>query len=119
MAPPPGKRRSRLKSLRLRLTVATLAILPCAGCKQSRGTQLPPLSAVTIAHPVQQEVIEWDEYIGHLDAVESVDLRARVSGLIMSTPFQEGSIVKQGDTLVEIDVSPFQADLDSKVAAEN
>jgi RND family efflux transporter MFP subunit len=71
-----------------------------------------------VARPVQQEVVEWDEYSGHLDAAEFVEVRARVSGLIVSAPFQAGAIVKQGDLLVELDVRPFQADLDSRIAEE-
>jgi RND family efflux transporter MFP subunit len=51
-----------------------------------------------------------------LDPVDSVDVRARVSGLIESASFREGSNVKRGDVLFIIDVRPFQADLDSKIA---
>lgn len=74
--------------------------------------------AVTVARPVQHEVMEWDEYTGHLGAVEFVEVRARVSGLIVSAPFKSGGEVQKGDLLVEIDVRPFQADLDSRLADE-
>src|SRR5437016_1679091 len=72
-------------------------LLLAAGCDRRAAPPAPPPPAVTVARPMQQEVIEWDEYEGNLDAVESVDVRARVSGLITSAPFQEGAIVKQGD----------------------
>jgi RND family efflux transporter MFP subunit len=62
-------------------------------------------------------VIDWDSYTGFLASPESVDVRARVSGQIVSVPFKEGDIVKKGQTLVVIDVRPFQADLDAQLAA--
>ena len=67
---------------------------------------------MTVSRPLEREVIEWDEYTGRLDAVESVDVRARVSGLIESAPFEEGKNVKKGDLLFTIDARPYQADLD-------
>src|SRR5204863_8594451 len=76
----------------------------------------PPPPAVTVSRPLEREVIEWDQFTGRLDAVESVEVRARVSGLIESAPFKEGANVKKGDLLFVIDVRPFKADLDSKIA---
>src|SRR5205814_4528193 len=76
----------------------------------------PPPPAVTVSRPLEREVIEWDEFTGRLDAVESVEVRARVSGLIEAAPFKEGSNVKKGDLLFVIDVRPFKADLDAKIA---
>lgn len=96
--------------------VATLVLT--THCSRREAPPPPPPAAVTVARPVQWEVVEWDEYTGYLDAVEFVEVRARVSGLVMSTPFQAGKIVKQGDLLVEIDVRPFQADLNSRIAEE-
>lgn len=90
------------------------ALLP--RCSRRDPPPPPPPPTVTVARPLQHEVVEWDEYSGHLEAVDFVEVRARVSGLILSTPFQAGAIVKQGDLLVEIDVRPFQADLDSRKA---
>ena len=103
-------------SKRRRLIVLAL-LVSVTSCKRQPPPPPPP-PTVTVARPVHREVIEWDEYTGRLDAVESVEVRARVGGLIMSTPFQEGAIVKKGDLLVEIDARPFQAELDSKIAAE-
>jgi RND family efflux transporter MFP subunit len=80
------------------------------------AAQAPPPPAVTVAHPVHQEVVEWDTYTGYLQAPESVNVAARVSGLIVGAPFAEGSIVKKGDVLFEIDDRPFKADLDAKLA---
>lgn len=101
---------------------AVLPILALAsGCGRSQPNSAPvqqPPPAVTVARPVQREVVEWDEYSGYLEAVDFVEVRARVSGMVVNVPFQAGSVVKQGDLLVEIDVRPFQAELDSRLAEE-
>jgi RND family efflux transporter MFP subunit len=103
------------------LTIMALAIVTalvaCSG--KPAAEQAPPPPEVTVAHPVQKEVVEWDTYTGHLEAPEAVNVAARVSGLIMEMPFVEGSIVKRGDVLAVIDERPFKADLDSKQAAQH
>ena len=95
---------------------ALIAMAILQGCGKSEAPPAPPPPAVTVAHPFQREVIEWDTYTGHLEAPESVNVVARVSGLIMDTPFVEGAIVKKGDVLFVIDDRPFKADLDAKLA---
>ena len=98
---------------------AMLMAIGLCGCgSKSPGAQTPPPAAVTVAHPVQKEVTEWDTYTGYLEAPESVSLAARVSGLITEAPFVEGSIVKKGDVLFVIDDRPFKADLDAKLAQQ-
>jgi RND family efflux transporter MFP subunit len=86
------------------------------GCGKDASAPATPPPAVTVAYPVDREVIEWDTYTGHIEAPESVNVVARVSGLIMQEPFTEGAIIKKGDLLFEIDVRPFQADLDARIA---
>src|SRR5262245_58942805 len=102
----------------MRRFLIALATFAGCGCSQRQAQSPPPPPDVTVARPLEREVIEWDEYTGHLEAVEFVEVRARVSGLIMNTPFQEGSIVRKSDLLVEIDVRPFQAELDARLAEE-
>lgn len=87
-----------------------------AGCGEGDASAAPPPPVVTVARPMQREVIEWDEYTGHLESPESVNVMARVSGFIEETPFDEGSIVRKDDLLYVIDRRPFKADLDSKLA---
>src|SRR5437667_2372008 len=86
------------------------------GCDHPQPPPAPPPPAVTVSRPIERELIEWDEYTGRLDPVDSVDVRARVSGLIESAPFKEGANVKKGEVLFVIDERPFKADLDSKIA---
>jgi multidrug efflux system membrane fusion protein len=65
---------------------------------------------------VQREITEWDEYPGRLDAVEMVEVRARVSGYLQSINFKDGAEVKKGDLLFVIDPRPYQAELDRATA---
>jgi RND family efflux transporter MFP subunit len=95
--------------LALPLTLATLVV----GCGQQQAQQAaPPPPAVTIAKPVQQKVTDYDEYVGRFTAVNSVEVRARVSGYLDSVDFKDGQMVKQGDLLFTIDKRPFQNALD-------
>ncbi len=73
--------------------------------------QTPPPPNVKIAQPLSQEVTEWDEYTGRIDAVSSVDIRARVSGYLERINFNAGAKVSKGDLLFEIDPKPFIAQL--------
>src|SRR3974390_1583932 len=71
-----------------------------------------PVPKVTISQPRLQMVTNWDEYPGHIEAVQMVEVRPRVSGYIDSIHFEDGSEVKAGDLLFVIDPKPYQADLD-------
>ena len=75
-----------------------------------------PAAAVTVNQPAQREVVEWDTYPGRLDAVESVEVRARVSGYLQSINFKDGAEVKKGDLLFVIDPRQYQAELERSEA---
>ncbi|MEM9824963.1 MAG: efflux RND transporter periplasmic adaptor subunit [Planctomycetota bacterium] len=66
---------------------------------------------VTVARVLVVPIVEWDEYTGRLDAIDSVEVRSRVSGYLQSTHFDEGQLVKQGDLLAIVDPRPFEAEL--------
>jgi RND family efflux transporter MFP subunit len=66
---------------------------------------------VSVAKPIEKEIVEWDEYTARLEAVESVEVRPRVSGYLESIHFQDGSLVKKGDLLFLIDPRPYEATL--------
>jgi RND family efflux transporter MFP subunit len=87
-----------------------------AACDQSQSQSQQPVDMpppeVTVATPLAMEVTDWDEFTGRLYAVESVEIRPRVSGYLQSIHFVEGSIVKKGDLLYVIDPRPYQAILD-------
>ena len=97
----------------LRFPLITLTVLITAACgKAPEATQsgMPP-PAVSVAKVIEQRVTEWDELTGRLEAPESVDIRPRVSGFIDKVAFDEGSLVKKGDLLFQIDPRPFEAEV--------
>jgi membrane fusion protein, multidrug efflux system len=77
------------------------------GCDSKPTAGAPPPPSVTVARPLEKTITEWDEYTGRFTAVETVEVRARVSGFIDSIHFKEGQVVKQGDLLFTIDPRPY------------
>lgn len=109
-------------TLSLRAGRGLLPLLALAGlvasCGQGEQPQaMPPPPAVTVAKPVQRTVTDYDEYVGRFTAVDSVEVRARVSGYLDGVHFKDGQLVKQGDLLFTIDKRPFQYALDQARAA--
>ena len=93
--------------------MALAVTLLAAGCVPTSAQPAPPPPPqVTVANVIERDVTEWDEFTGRLQAVDSVEVRPRVSGLIAAVRFQEGAIVRRGDPLFEIDPRPFQAEVD-------
>ena len=89
------------------------AVLLVAG--DTAGAQAPP-PPVTVATPIEKRITTWDEYSGRFEAVESVEVRPRVSGFIEKILFKDGQIVQAGDPLFEIDRRPFEIAVDSAKA---
>jgi RND family efflux transporter MFP subunit len=110
-------RRAGQRTLR-RCSKELLPWLFSAGCVAALTACSPPQRAplappkVTVSQPQLATVTNWDEYPGHLDAVEMVEIRPRVAGYIDSIHFQEGTEVKAGDLLFVIDPRPYQAEFD-------
>ena len=105
------------KTLVSRLTALVCLTAVVAACDkpEQAGQRQPP--AVSVANPVVREITEWDEYTGRFQAVQSVEVRARVSGYLESIHFQDGQMVEKGDLLFVIDQRPFEASLDRADAA--
>ncbi|HML08389.1 MAG TPA: efflux RND transporter periplasmic adaptor subunit [Xanthobacteraceae bacterium] len=92
----------------LPLFAALAALAPLAGCGRGQQQQAgPPPPTVTVANPVQRTVVDRDEYVGRFVAVDSVEVRARVSGYLSEIHFTDGQMVKKGDLLFTIDRRPF------------
>jgi len=87
-----------------------------SGCNKPAPPPAPPPPPVTIAKLIKKEIVEWDVYTGRTDAVESVDIRPRVSGYIDNVTFKAGDRVYKGDLLFVIDPRPYQAALDQAQA---
>src|SRR5579884_3214160 len=78
------------------------------------GATPPP--AIPVSRPVARDVTDYVDFTGRTDAVETVSVRARVTGYLVKIPFKEGAEVKEGDLLFEIDPRPYQAQLDQAVS---
>lgn len=87
--------------------VAFLGMLLNAGLAWPAGD--PPLPVVPVGKPVSRQVIDHADFTGRTAAAQSVEVRARVTGYLVKTPFKEGSEVKIGDVLFEIDPRPYKA----------
>src|ERR1700693_4124415 len=105
---------SRAKSVTLRShaggwAAAATFVLATSAC--SKGA--PPMQApqVTVAPAIERVVADWDEFTGHFEAVNSVEVRPRVGGFLQRVGFVEGAIVQQGDVLFVIDQRPYQAEV--------
>jgi RND family efflux transporter MFP subunit len=91
--------------------VALVAALG-AGCGPQKTPPAPPPPTVSVAEVAQREVMEWDEYTGRLEPVESVEIRPRVNGYLDSIHFEDGALVKKGDLLFVIDPRPYKTEYD-------
>jgi RND family efflux transporter MFP subunit len=96
--------------------ILSLAAIFVVGCKKAPAPQAAGPLPVNVVTVIEQEVNEWDEFTGRLEAVESVEIRPRVSGYITEVRFQEGAFVKKGDLLYVVDPRPYQADFDRAIA---
>jgi RND family efflux transporter MFP subunit len=94
--------------------VALVGAALLASCSDGSGqaqAQGPPQGPppVVVAQPLQRQIIDWDEYIGHFEPMQRVEVRPRVSGYLQSINFRDGQMVRQGQLLFQIDPRPFQA----------
>jgi RND family efflux transporter MFP subunit len=97
------------------LALATL-VASCGDGQQKQGGGPPP-PTVTVATPLKRTLSDFDEYVGRFIPVDSVEVRARVSGFLESVHFKDGQMVKKGDLLFTIDKRPFQNTVDQARAA--
>ncbi len=95
----------------LALTLA-LALAACDEPQQAGGQAAAPPPAVTVQPVERREILETVEFLGKVDAIDRVELRARVQGELMERRFTEGAAVQQGQIVFIIDPAPFQASVD-------
>lgn len=89
------------------------AVFGLSGCeKKTVQTEAPPPPEVLVTQVVKADVPIVREWVGTLDGSENADIRARVAGYLQKKDYQEGSYVKEGDLLFEIDPRPFESALD-------
>ena len=90
--------------------LAVALAVTLGGCSDKPAQPAAAAAApVTVAQPVKRTVTDWDEFTGRFEAVEEVQVRARVGGFVTSVEFRDGAFVKAGDLLYVIDSRPFEA----------
>ncbi len=99
--------------------MAVTALICVSGCQgQPQGPPGGmPVPTVVATQPLKKKIVIWDEYTGRLEAVNYVEVRARVSGYLESMNFDEGEFVNEGDLLFVIDPKPFQAEVEQALAS--
>jgi RND family efflux transporter MFP subunit len=115
----PRKRRWGTSVLLLLLAIAAVALgYRYWGFWQTEqaAPAAPPPPAVTVAKPMVKELVEWKDFTGQFQAVDAVDVRARVSGYLESINFVDGKTVKKGDLLFVIEPKPYELALESATA---
>jgi multidrug efflux system membrane fusion protein len=116
----PGERAHRAP-VRASLAVLALAsmiavVVSACSSEAAPGADMPPPPEVSVATVLSKPVHQWDSFNGRVTAVESVELRPRVSGYVQRVAFKEGQEVKKGDLLFVIDARPYRAALDQAQA---
>src|SRR6185295_7226432 len=92
--------------------IAVVLLTACGGGKQQ---QMPPPD-VNVAAVVKKSVTEWDEYSGHVEAIESAQIRPRVAGHLTGVHYKEGGLVEKGQLLFTIDSREYKATADAAAA---
>jgi multidrug efflux system membrane fusion protein len=104
-------RKPRYLQLRIVLGFIVVLVVTAAsgGCQKAPQTKMSKVFEVVVTTPVTDEVTDYQDFTGRMDALKTVEIRPRVSGYITEAPFVEGDIVKEGDLLFQIDPRPYQA----------
>jgi RND family efflux transporter MFP subunit len=116
---PPGRRGSgRWYALAGILAILVAAAVGGSFWEADHGPAAPPPAPpqVTVGVPLQQTVQATARFLGQFSAVDSVELRAQVGGVLTAINFQDGQIVHKGDPLFTVDPRPFQVRLDQGTA---
>ncbi len=106
-------RRGLLAGLTASVALSAVAVFTLSGTRAQGDTApaAPPAIPVSVATVEARQIVPWAEFSGRLEAIERVELRSRVAGVVEAVHFREGNLVKQGDLLVSIDQAPYLADL--------
>lgn len=111
----PSSKRRIWWSTAAALAAVTLAVIVLTQksnpAQASAAPSAPPPMPVSVATVTESDIAAWDEFSGRLEAVERVDIRSRVAGVVQATHFREGALVAKGDLLISIDPAPYEAEV--------
>src|SRR5215510_6617888 len=92
-------------------------LLPAVGCgSNTKAAPAPPPASVEVAPVVQQDTPIYSEWVATLDGYVNAQIQPHVAGYIIKQNYKEGSVVRKGQVLFEIDPRPFKAALDQAKA---
>ncbi len=106
-----------IRNTTVMMAVASALVAAGAGCRRTQqvNDREGPI-VIPVSLPIDREIVDYIYYTGRIDAPQSVEIRARVTGYLTKLPFKEGAEVKEGDLLFEIDPRPYQAQYDANKA---
>ncbi len=107
---------TRTGTLFASILLSAAAVSGCGLGEARNAPAAPPAAQVTTAVVATQELSDWADFTGRLEAVENAAVRPRVSGFVEHVTFAEGTRVAQGDLLFQIDARPFQAEVERLTA---
>ena len=101
------------RNARFAFVLSGFLLAALGGCRR-KGPQIAPPQppVIPVSQPVQLVVTDYTDFTGRTNAIQSVDVRARVSGYLVEMPFKEGAEVSLGAMLFEVDPRPYQAQYD-------
>jgi RND family efflux transporter MFP subunit len=100
------------KCTRVIISLSAVASLCLWGCKEKSPSTLAAPPTVEVTTVTQEDVPVYHEWLGTLDGLVNAQIRAQVTGYLLTQKYREGDPIKKGDLLFEIDPRPFQAKLD-------
>ncbi len=107
-----GTRLAALPILPLAMSLLVAAVVSaCSGSQAAPGAGMPPPPEVSVAQVLNKKIKQWDDFTGRVAAVETVELRPRVSGYVERVAYREGDDVRKGQLLFLIDQRPYRAAL--------
>lgn len=102
---------SSLSALRGILPAVAAFLLAACSAQADEKAGAPPPMPVTVALPIAQEVVDWDDFVGRFEAIQSVEVKPRATGYLQAVHFRDGQFVRAGQLLFTIDARQSQAAL--------
>tara|TARA_R110002050_G_scaffold1244_5_gene8826 strand:+ start:128525 stop:129694 length:1170 start_codon:yes stop_codon:yes gene_type:complete len=92
------------------ISALSLSLMACdeSNTQAITSIQAPVPAEVDVVLPLQHKLTDWDEFTGRFEAINTVDMRARVTGYLVEKKFKDGQMVKKGDVLFVVDPRPFE-----------
>tara|TARA_R110001606_G_scaffold399222_2_gene582405 strand:+ start:57579 stop:58748 length:1170 start_codon:yes stop_codon:yes gene_type:complete len=95
------------------ISALSLSLVACdeSNTQTTTTVQAPAPAEVDVVLPLKHKLTDWDEFTGRFEAINTVDMRARVTGYLVEKKFKDGQMVKKGDVLFVVDPRPFEYNL--------